>query len=80
MLPRAILLMCVFCLPCLAGDGTTPVIIFRNHAARSTEIVWTKSSNISPPDDVYDFVPIDGDMLVGDYLNNYPSTGYSLSP
>lgn len=66
--------------PAFAGDGTTPVIIFRNHAARTDEIVVTKLSNVHAPDDVYDFTPTGGDMVGSDYINNYPSAGYSYSP
>ena len=52
-----------------AGDGLTPLIVFRNGSASSTEIIYTKSSNIQSPDIAYDFTPTDGDNDPRHYAN-----------
>lgn len=63
------------------SDGTTPVIIFRAHAQRTNELVYTRGENIDGKvDDAFDFVPVDNDTCIWNYTNNYPEDGYTYSP
>jgi hypothetical protein len=61
------------------GVGLTPVIVFRNHSERTTEVCYTPAKNFTNPnDDVYDFVAENDDQNVWNYVNN--GGKYSHSP
>ncbi len=72
--------VCVCCSisPAFGGNGLSPIIVFRGGSERSSEIIWTKSSNIVAPDVSYDFLPVNNDWVAQDYLNS--GNGYTLSP
>jgi len=73
------LLIALFSCPfAWAGDGSTPLIVFRNGSASSTEIIYTNSSNIQSPDVAYDFTPTDGDNDPRHYTNT--GSTYTYTP
>lgn len=61
------------------GTGLTPIIVFRNHAGRTLEVLHTPASNFTDPDDAYDFVP-NGSNDAQDYLNQQGTYIYSPIP
>lgn len=79
----AILISLIYTVPAFAhnaskSDGSTPIIIFRNHAERTNEVVYTKSENIKGDlDDAYDFVMVGGDGVASNYLNGGSALLYS---
>jgi hypothetical protein len=63
-----------------SGIGASPIIVFRNHAARTLEIEYAPASSFTDPtdDDVFDFVPVNNDSNAANYLNTNGVLSYSV--
>lgn len=66
---RFILALLLLAQPVWANEqGTSPLIVFRNGASRTNEVLMTKDSNIAAPDKAYEFVG--EDRNAGNYTHD----------
>lgn len=74
----SIILAIILMAPAFANEsGTSPLIIFRGGAARTTEVAYTKNSNITNPDIAYEFIPVSNDRNPMNYTHNGSVLQYS---
>ena len=74
----ALILAFVLMTPVFANDqGTSPLIVFRNGALRTREVVLTQTSNIQAPDIAFEFITQSGDRNAEHYTHNGSVLQYS---
>jgi len=61
-------------------EGTSALIVFRNGALRTQEVIATKDSNITSPDKAYEFIPTNGDRHAEHYTHKNGNLVYDYVP